>query len=279
MFRIAVEGSTTQPVTAADLPESINFAAGRPDVNTILGSVRLFRENGIPIGGAVGMSRTLCVIAVPSHLELKDFLLWISPFADHTIQHIRIVRDPMKGVGRYMVLMRFATQDAADAFYRGFNGKPFSSFNAETCHVVYVAHVVLGSTDSGSAEPTTSSFLASDPLCALTDATSSGSSAAPPAVVELPSCPVCLERLDSEASGLLTTICSHSMHTACVLPTDGRQPAEHGGCPVCRYCERPPDEAAGVGTGPPPEAAKCEVCSTTEHLWMCLVCGHVGCEC
>lgn len=41
--------------------------------------------------------------------------------------------------------------------------------------------------------------------------------------VELPSCPVCLERLDSEISGLVTVQCDHRFHCQCLARwTDSR---------------------------------------------------------
>ena len=272
MFRVAVENGAAQPVTAADLPESINFALGRPDVQTVLGSVRLFRENGVPVGGATGKSRTLCVIAVPTYFTVRDFCHWVSPFAG-CIQHVRIVRDPLKGVGRYMVLMRFTTQDAADSFFRGFNGKPFGTRGPEACHVVYVAQVALQAGRAGD-----EALLSSDPLCTpafvAAGAPAGPSSTAAPGIsagaTELPTCPVCLERLDPDASGLLTTICAHSMHSACIIPAAD-------GCPVCRYCEEPPEAAAGAAADED-DTTECEECHCRgEHLWMCLVCGHVGC--
>ncbi|KAI9910399.1 hypothetical protein PsorP6_010590 [Peronosclerospora sorghi] len=61
----------------------------------------------------------------------------------------------------------------------------------------------------------------------------------PPAgMTEIPTCAVCLDRLDASASG--------------------------SSCPVCRYSH------GDIGSS-------CEVCGTAEHLWICLICGQVGC--
>ena len=38
----------------------------------------------------------------------------------------------------------------------------------------------------------------------------------PPGHVEVPRCPVCLERLDPHASGILTVLCNHSFHSDCL---------------------------------------------------------------
>ncbi|MEQ2190192.1 hypothetical protein GOODEAATRI_033313, partial [Goodea atripinnis] len=38
-------------------------------------------------------------------------------------------------------------------------------------------------------------------------------------------------------------------------------------CPVCRYCQTPE----------PVEENKCFECGVQENLWICLICGHIGC--
>lgn len=69
-------------------------------------------------------------------------------------------------------------------------------------------------------------------------------STAPPGTTELPSCPVCLDRLDANTSGIVTTVCNHRFHNQCL-----RQWADTS-CPVCRYCQAPRNGA--------PECASCK---------------------
>ncbi|CAE7679564.1 brap-2 [Symbiodinium sp. KB8] len=80
-------------------------------------------------------------------------------------------------------------------------------------------------------------------------------------ITPIPSCPVCLDRLDSSASGLLTTLCNHSFHADCLRSWAGMS------CPVCRHFLGEDGQ----------EATRCERCDCATGLWMCLVCGHVGC--
>lgn len=126
---------------------------------------------------------------------------------------------------------------------------------------------------------------------------------------ELPTCPVCLERMDSSITGVMTVSCQHSFHCECLSRWgDGR-------CPVCRYSQsraakRNPSsifdsarrqlhaQAAHYGSsvGDPNElsetveepedfhetgndcaATQCTVCGTTDDLWVCLICATVGC--
>ena len=77
---------------------------------------------------------------------------------------------------------------------------------------------------------------------------------------ELPSCPVCLERLDPSVSGVFTIVCNHSFHSHCL-----RRWADST-CPVCRACD---DEDRTTSA--------CENCGNTDGVWICLVCAHLGC--
>lgn len=38
----------------------------------------------------------------------------------------------------------------------------------------------------------------------------------PPHHTELPTCPVCLERMDESVDGILTILCNHAFHTSCL---------------------------------------------------------------
>lgn len=71
---------------------------------------------------------------------------------------------------------------------------------------------------------------------------------------------MCLERLDEHVSGVVTTVCNHRFHNQCL-----RQWVDSS-CPVCRYCQHPTE-----GT------SHCTACGTGSDLWICLICGHVGC--
>ena len=49
--------------------------------------------------------------------------------------------------------------------------------------------------------------------------------------VELPTCAVCLERLDPSISGIFTIVCNHQFHCDCL-----RRWADSS-CPVCRHVQ------------------------------------------
>lgn len=90
-----------------------------------------------------------------------------------------------------------------------------------------------------------------------------------PALIELPTCPVCLERMD-ESTGLLTILCQHVFHCSCLQKWKG------SGCPVCRYTQDDlgkknysTDEDVGLN--------ECTICRSASNLWICLICGNIGC--
>ena len=78
---------------------------------------------------------------------------------------------------------------------------------------------------------------------------------------ELPICPVCLERMDESVEGILTILCNHTFHSECLGKWGDTS------CPVCRYSQTP--ELV--------EANHCFQCDSNESLWICLICGHIGC--
>lgn len=99
--------------------------------------------------------------------------------------------------------------------------------------------------------------------------------------VELPTCPVCLERLDEHVSGVVTTVCNHRFHNECL------QRWGDTSCPVCRYGQsvsvcystkrclhtsQLPRYCQHPGT-----TSHCTSCGTSQDVWICLICGHVGC--
>lgn len=93
-----------------------------------------------------------------------------------------------------------------------------------------------------------------------------------PNLIELPTCPVCLERMD-DTNGLMTIPCQHVFHCRCLQSWKG------SGCPVCRYTGTGNDNSGGSEKRPfgSPVSNLCAVCDCTDDLWICLICGRVGC--
>lgn len=73
-----------------------------------------------------------------------------------------------------------------------------------------------------------------------------------------------------ETTGLLTILCQHVFHCACLEKWRG------SGCPVCRYTQ---NDAFALHHGTDGESPdnECSVCGSTQNLWICLICGNTGC--
>ncbi|PIM99548.1 hypothetical protein CDL12_27958 [Handroanthus impetiginosus] len=67
------------------------------------------------------------------------------------------------------------------------------------------------------------------------------------------------ERLDPYTSGIQSTLCDHSFRCSCVSKWT------YLSCPVRRLCQQPDEKPA------------CAVCGSFKNIWVCLICGFVGC--
>ncbi|XP_027098343.1 BRAP2 RING ZnF UBP domain-containing protein 2-like isoform X1 [Coffea arabica] len=217
-----------------DLTQAFYFSSGNPRIEETRGVMHLFRDEVGSSSSILPVERKplLCVLGVPNHMTYADFCQFCGSFIHHMLE-MRIVRnDGMED--NYSVLIRFDDQSSADNFYKHFNGRCFSSLEVEICRVLFTVDVQF----TGSIEHAQASAVSN---------------------MEQPSCPVCLERLDQDMGGILTTICNHSFHCSCISKwTDSS-------CPVCRFCQQQPEKSS------------CFVCQTSENLWMCVICGYIGC--
>lgn len=232
--------------------DAISVSAGNPRVEHLTGVVHLYRcleseagpqtqrpaEDGTLDSPTFSLPEErgpcLCVCALPLDLGVPDFCGFLGAHTER-LQQIRFLRQ-QGAQSACLALLTFRTQESADEFYLTHNSIPFSSLEPdERCHLVFVKDVQISCSLSPAALPS-------------------------PGHRELPTCPVCLERLDENASGIVTTVCNHEFHNECLQRWDDTS------CPVCRYVA---NEA--------PSASRCSHCGTSQDLWICLICGHVGC--
>ncbi|ERN17959.1 BRCA1-associated protein [Amborella trichopoda] len=244
MFTLSIHSveipfSTTKYGDASSSPTSTHslfFFSGNPRFQESKGIIHLFRNvSDLPASPDAlpeGRSTLVCVLAVPNHITYAEFFQFSGSFAEHMLE-MRVIRnDGMDD--RYSVLVMFENQNSTDGFFRHCNGRRFSSVEAEVCHVLFTSDVRY----------TDSIEIAETP---------------PKGLTELPTCPVCLERLDQDISGILTTMCNHSFHGSCTAKWT------NSSCPVCRFCQQQPEKSS------------CSICETLENLWICIICGFVGC--
>ncbi|OAL52260.1 RING-10 protein [Pyrenochaeta sp. DS3sAY3a] len=234
---------------------------------------------------------TLCILAVPSYMTPSDFLGFVGEQTREDVSHFRLIRTSR--ANKYMVLMKFREAQKAREWRKEWDGKAFNSMEPEYCHVVFVKSINFQNGDLNR-DPTSYPDLTNDPFAPAAtkepvaplplvngvsspvDGPSIASSLtakphAPPtpALVELPTCPVCLERMD-ETTGLLTILCQHVFHCACLEKWRG------SGCPVCRYTQNDAFTSHRGADGDAPDN-ECSVCGSTQNLWICLICGNIGC--
>lgn len=210
--------------------EDFAFVSGYTDLS--YGVVHLYRtqNHGQPASGIVA------VIAVPSHMSVSEFLKFTASFRS-SISHYRIIRDQQPN--KYMVLLKFRSLEDSAEFVEHYDSKRFSSMQPEVCHCVHVQSVEFTSNNAGSTMD-----------------------------IEIPTCPVCLERMDASISGIVTILCHHTFHCECLSKWGSPT------CPICRYTQRNLDSATASNGG---SESVCQECETTQDLWICLICGNVGC--
>ncbi|TDH65077.1 hypothetical protein CCR75_009274 [Bremia lactucae] len=259
--------------------QDTSFLAGNPQVRVITGKLRFYRadkpySSSSPANNYHQLpserSILVCVVTMPSHMSLVEILGFLASFRDDIAQ-VRILKDPERS--NCMALLQFNSQEKADQFFLDHDGKYFNSIEQERSKIVFVRGIEFDpvlcddASNYEALEEKVADGVNHVIMSPLNSRSERGEKRAqmkhlfppPPAgMTEIPTCAVCLDRLDASASGILTTLCNHSFHCDCLYRWEGSC------CPVCRYSH------GDIGSS-------CEVCGTAEHLWICLICGHVGC--
>ncbi|KAH8340613.1 hypothetical protein KR059_002448, partial [Drosophila kikkawai] len=223
--------------TASNFPQEIGYFSGNPIVEVTKGLIHLYKKKQVFLtffserkATKEAPSNQLCLLAVPATLNCHDLLNFIAP-CHAEIKHVQIVRDGSPN--QFMVLLEFRSNESALEFYKSYNGIAYNSLEPDSlCHAVWVSAVERGEHE-----------------------------APPLGHTELPTCPVCLERMDESVDGVLTILCNHAFHASCLMKWGDST------CPVCRHVQTP--ELV--------EDSVCMECEGTDSLWICLICGHVGC--
>jgi BRCA1-associated protein len=77
----------------------------------------------------VDEENTLAILAVPSYMTASDFMGFVGERQKDRVSHFRMIRT--EAANRYMVLLKFRTNDAAREFHSAFNGKAFNSMEVK----------------------------------------------------------------------------------------------------------------------------------------------------
>lgn len=273
------EGATNSYITDKLCAELLGFGVVRLYKDSE-NHINLFKIDSPGLKHVPGDNTTLAILAVPFYFSASDLLLGFFDEDDaKQISHIRLIKS--SSPNRFMILLKFRATEAIKPFLRKYQGRKFNSFEPETCSVVEVKEIVFRPKTKNEGEHIRVAlpYLLEDPF-------TNGSSEIPKnkdgngIYTELATCPVCLDRLDSSVTGLFTIPCQHTFHSSCLSKW------KDDTCPVCRYSNRINKTTADLSslslldsasTSIPDNNEKCMVCGLTEHLWICLICGNVGC--
>eukprot|EP00434_Breviolum_minutum_P002897 symbB.v1.2.002547.t1/scaffold103.1/size331058/12 len=184
-------------------------------------------------------------------------------------------REEGSGGGFYTAILLCRSQAYADALYKANHGRLFSRDRSQDDSDKGPG-LLLGPAIVYSQRVWELTRSKSDELKARKTSESEMPEAVIPSTAyEMPSCPVCIERIDVSGTGLVT----HS-HGWSAEQQDERRP------PTCFACAI--IAANGGNVNPQPGSVvtrktlgnptlKCECCSKQDELWVCLICGHLGC--
>ncbi|KAK8853474.1 hypothetical protein IAR55_004181 [Kwoniella newhampshirensis] len=222
----------------------------------------------------------IAILAVPAWMRPADFLEFIGGWGT-CLEGVRMIREATTP-NRSIVLLKFRDPLQASDFLVIFTGRAFSTLDArETCHPIRIHHLVLHKVDSGPLPSSSTAVPAFPPsvyASRVRDLPSLLGGVSPASRYELPSCPVCLERLDSTVTGLVTLPCAHTFDCDCLRKWGDSR------CPVCRLSHlllsssshHPPGHSSAE-RDEITRLTKCSMCDSTENNWICVVCGVVGC--
>ncbi|MFH4984550.1 hypothetical protein AB6A40_011259 [Gnathostoma spinigerum] len=163
-------------------------------------------------------------------IRCQELLKFISPYSSY-IRELRVVQGV--AANQYMVIIRFKTHADLWHFYDDCEGTSYNGIEPDRCSLLFVQKLeTVGEAES------------INPWIE--------------GLKELPTCPVCLERLDDQT---ITILCNHTFHPTCLEQWSDTT------CPVCRYCLTPEVTPS----------LKCSDCDRRTDLWICLICGNIGC--
>lgn len=222
-----------------------------------------------------GDDTMVSILFVPTYFTIHDLLHFYigDDIIQNQITNFRILKNLNNDIGfNFMVLIKFKTMENAKLFKDKFNGKSFTKMDPEKCHVVYVNKIFLQKNLFTNAYNDIKDlpYLLTDPFTQIDKTLINNNTDILKKNIELPTCPVCLERLDSDITGLITIPCQHTFHCHCL------DRWKNSNCPVCRFSSFRISRDNLINK-PSHQCYSCQE-SNYNNLWICLICGNIGCS-
>lgn len=226
------------------------------------GVIRLYRESIAEKEAkdeveVEGDDTVVSIISVPNYFSPTELLAFLTQEFISNMSHIRLLRS--NNPNRFMVLIKFKNSEITKKFKEKFNGCKFNSFENELCHVISIKSILFKPLISNNDNKIP--YLLEDPFTMKINSK---------IIKELPTCPICLERMDSDVTGLMTISCQHTFHSSCLQNW-------RDNCPVCRYSNLSPNNLLIERSKELKNKNKCSSCNISDNLWICLICGNIGC--
>lgn len=255
-----------------------------------VGVIRLFKdsENHINVSKietdshkhVPGDNTTVAILSVPFYFSASDLLLGFFDEEDiQKLSHIRLIKS--SAPNRFIILLKFREKRYVKPFLRKYQGRKFNSFEPETCSVVEIKEIIFRPKSKHEVDNLKNAlpYLLEDPFTNESGKDNlKEDKLLPKKYTELATCPVCLDRLDSNVTGLFTIPCQHTFHSTCLSKW------KDDTCPVCRYTSKPvsrrTNDASGLSLLNSSEldnTEMCSICGLDKNLWICLICGSIGC--
>lgn len=222
-------------------------------------------------------STAVFLVGVPGQVSKRQLRFFLGEYGP-CVRGAWLLRDEIPG--QYGVVVRFCCARHAEGFRASRHGQRFTPVDTEVGIVIPISGVVTVPVDAdakGLQPPGPQRRLVGPgghdverPSCAP--------------LTHLPTCPVCLSRLEPSVSGAVVRSCMHASNCMCRAQTTS------AGCAVCFHVEgarRTSGDNPGPGMGRDSEEevggplragpTVCFRCEETSGLWICVICGTIGC--
>lgn len=226
------------------------------------GDVRLYKislpsESSTIDTSSICGSGALAVLAVPSHMSSTAFLA----FLGDEVRHISFLQKIRTDTNRYMIILKLKKSSLEDAcnLQRRLKEACFDSLESVHCVQICSVSFVQRQIQVRQIDAIDNALNKDHKSVCETPGDARHNTVT---CTELPSCIVCLERLEVSATGLSTV--SQSCCEGLLCSCTSRWLHKKTSCAVCRKCL--------AKTSLDDTETPC-VCGSTRNLWQCLVCG------